>query len=47
MKFGSKYDLLDNPLHIVCKKNTFSASNVFMHIFNMSATYLRSVVKVQ
>ena len=32
-----------------CKfvKNIFSASNFFMHIFNMSATYLQIVEKIQ
>ena len=32
-----------------CKfvKNIFSASNFFMHIFNMSVTYLQSVEKIQ
>ena len=28
-------------------KNIFSASNFFMHIFNMSVTYLQSVEKIQ
>ena len=37
MKLGSKYHLLDTP-HILFVKNIFSASNSFMHIFNMSAT---------
>ena len=31
---------LKNPY--VCKKNTFSASNIFMHILNMSVTCLQS-----
>ena len=44
MKLGSKYDLLDTP-RILFVKNIFSASN-FMHIFNMSATYLQSVEKM-
>ena len=35
MKLGSK------------SKNTFSASNFFMHIFNMFVTYLQSVEKIQ
>ena len=32
-----------------CKfvKNIFSASNSFMHIFNMSVTYLQSAEKIQ
>ena len=30
----------------ICQKNTFSASNFFMHIFNMSVTYLQSVERV-
>ena len=29
------------------QKLFFSASNFFMHIFNMSATYLQSVEKIQ
>ena len=28
-------------------KNIFSATNIFMHIFNMSATYHQSVEKIQ
>ena len=28
-------------------KKYFSASNFFMHIFNMSVTYLQSVEKIQ
>ena len=31
----------------VSQKNIFSASNFFMHIFNMSVTYLQSVEKMQ
>ena len=31
----------------ICQKNIFSASNFFMHIFNMSVTYLQSVEKIQ
>ena len=30
---------------LVCQKNIISASNVFMHIFNMSVIYLQSVEK--
>ena len=33
--------------NICILKNIFSASNVFMHIFNMSVTYLQSVEKIQ
>ena len=49
MKLGSKYDLLHNHPHpaYCMSKNIFSASNFFMHIFNMSATYLQSVEKIQ
>ena len=28
-------------------KTSFSASNFFMHIFNISVTYLQSVEKIQ
>ena len=45
MKLGSKYDLLDTPCILFVKKK-HSASNFFMHIFNMSATYLQSVEKM-
>ena len=34
-----------NPVSL--SKNIFSASNFFMHIFNMSVTYLQSVEKMQ
>ena len=34
-----------NPVSL--SKNIFSASNFFMHIFNMSVTYLQSVEKIQ
>ena len=34
-----------NPVSL--SKNIFSASNFFMHIFNMSATYFQSVEKIQ
>ena len=34
-----------NPISLV--KNIFSASNFFMHIFNISVTYLQSVEKIQ
>ena len=34
-----------NPVSL--SKNIFSASNFFMHIFNMSETYLQSVEKMQ
>ena len=34
-----------NPVSL--SKNSFSASNFFMHIFNMSVTYLHSVEKIQ
>ena len=45
MKLGSKYDLLDTPAYCL-SKNIFSASNFFMHIFKMSATYLQRVEKM-
>ena len=32
---------------LVCQKNNFSVSNVFMHIFIMSVTYLQSAEKIQ
>ena len=50
MKLGSKYDLLNTPPphpRRLLSKNIFSASNSFMHIFHMSATYLQSVEKIQ
>ena len=31
----------------VCQKKIFSASNTFMHIFNMSVTYLQNAEKIQ
>ena len=31
----------------VCQKILFSASNFFMHIYNMSVTYLQSAEKIQ
>ena len=34
-----------NPINF--SKNIFSASNFFMHIFNMSVTVLQSVEKMQ
>ena len=34
-----------NPVSL--SKNIFSAFNFFMHIFNMSVTYLQSVEKMQ
>ena len=34
-----------NPVSL--SKNIVSASNFFMHIFNMSVTYLQSVEKIQ
>ena len=34
-----------NPVSL--SKNIFSASNFFMHIFNMSVTYLQCVEKIQ
>ena len=34
-----------NPVSL--SKNIFSASYFFMHIFNMSETYLQSVEKIQ
>ena len=34
-----------NPVSL--SKNIFSASNFFMHIFNMSVIYLQSVEKIQ
>ena len=37
--------LVKNP--VILAKNKFSASNFFMHIFSMSATYLQSVEKIQ
>ena len=48
MKLRSKYNLLDTPHpQYSLSKNIFSVSNFFMHIFNMSATYLQSVEKIQ
>ena len=34
-----------NPVSL--SKNIFSTSNFFMHIFNISVTYLQSVDKIQ
>ena len=34
-----------NPVSL--SKNIFSASNFFMHIFNLSVTYLQSIEKIQ
>ena len=34
-----------NPVSL--SKNIFQTSNFFMHIFNMSVTYLQSVEKMQ
>ena len=34
-----------NPVSL--SKNTFSASNFFMHIFNMSVMYVQSIEKIQ
>ena len=34
-----------NPVSL--SKNIFSASNFFMHVFNMFVTYLQSVKKIQ
>ena len=36
---------LKNPVSL--SKNTFSASNFFMHIFNISVIYLQSDEKIQ
>ena len=36
---------LKNPVSLL--KTIFSASNFFVHIFNMSVTYLQSVKKIQ
>ena len=41
MKLGSKYDLHDTPCILFVKKYFF-----FMHIFNMSATYVQRVEKM-
>ena len=36
---------IKNPVSL--SKNIFSASNFFMHIYNISVTYLRSAEKIQ
>ena len=36
---------LKNPISL--SKNISSASNFFMHIINMSVTYMRSIKKIQ
>ena len=42
----SKTGLVKNPVSL-SKKIFFSASTFFMHIFNMSVTYLQTVEKIQ
>ena len=45
----SENDFVKNQLnHVSLSKNMFiSIKNFFMHIFNMSVTYLQSVEKIQ
>ena len=42
---SSENGSVKNPVSL--SKNSFSASNFFMHIFNISARYLQSVEKIQ
>ena len=43
--FSEQVGYVKNPVRL--SKNIFSASNFFMHIFNMSETYLQSIEKMQ
>ena len=42
---SSENGQVKNPVSL--SKNIFSASNFFMHIFNISVTYMQSVEKIQ